>query len=238
MISMVTLDGKKEELQGLKEVISDTAAHMTEEYWDTKYFMTYDENHAYLESEPLINFGCFDLSVKGVLPALPELRRAYEEMGMMLIAEQDMSPMDYLKPGIRADALMVRPLTRELMKETMDSFVSLGLERMQRERGEESFLVETREEKTYIPYDNIYYFEAREKKIFVRLLKEEYGFYSTIEELGGKLPKQFVRCHRSYIVNVDKIKKILNAQNMLELQQDFTIPLSRSYKHQVRNRKE
>ena len=88
--------------------------------------------------------------------------------------------------------------------------------------------METREGKTFIPYSQIFYFEAREKKVFLRTLYKEYGFYSTIEELAKGLPDYFLRSHRSFIVNRNTVENMKG--NEVFLRQGFTIPLSRSYK--------
>ena len=59
---------------------------------------------------------------------------------------------------------------------------------------------------------------------------EEYGFYLTMDRLAEELPEQFLRCHRSFIVNSRKIRKIMLSQNLIGLEDGFDIPLSRSYK--------
>jgi two-component system LytT family response regulator len=58
--------------------------------------------------------------------------------------------------------------------------------------------------------DDVYYCEAceRETKIFTE--KDVYMSKLKISDLENKLPKdRFFRCHRSYIVNVDKISEII-----------------------------
>ena len=91
-------------------------------------------------------------------------------------------------------------------------------------------LIETREGRTYVPFSKIYYFEAREKRIYVRLKKQELTFYDTIEHLSERLPDGFIRCHRSFIVNRSRIQRVMLSKNLIELEQNMEIPLSRSYK--------
>ena len=99
---------------------------------------------------------------------------------------------------------------------------------------QESFLVDTREEKAVVPYSHIYYFEAREKKVFLRTKHTEYAFYSTIDALEKMLPDTFQRCHRSYIVNMQKLVRVVSSENCLELAGQITIPVSRSYRSLLR----
>lgn len=227
---VMALDGDRTEAAVLKKTLSDVIAGLSDEYWDTRFFSVLEEGRNYLREEPLIDFACCDVTIKGVTQLLPELRRSYEEMGMMLIADEMTSPMEYLKPGIRADSLLIRPYDTRTLNDTLHDFISEGLSRKNSDNGQGSFTMETKEGKTFFPYENIYYFEAREKKVFIRLLNEEYGFYSTMDELEGILPEKFRRCHRSYIVNVEKINRIFLSQNLIELVKDFTVPLSRSYR--------
>jgi len=90
------------------------------------------------------------------------------------------------------------------------------------------------EGKQYIPLNQIYYVEAREKKIFIRTKQEEYGFYDTIENMEKKLPENFLRCHRSYIVNMSKVTAVKVSQSLIEVQDNLQVPLSRSYKRAVK----
>ena len=95
---------------------------------------------------------------------------------------------------------------------------------------EESLVIETREGRTYVPLAQIYYFEAREKRVYVRLKKQEMAFYETMEHLEERLPDYFVRCHRSFIVSRQRIRKVMLSKSLIELEQGMQIPLSRSYK--------
>ena len=94
--------------------------------------------------------------------------------------------------------------------------------------------MDTREEKLLVPYAHIYFFEARDKKLFVRTRHGEYAFYDTMEALERRLPENFRRCHRSYIVNMEKVLRYLPAENYLELADRIGVPVSRSYKAALR----
>ena len=117
-----------------------------------------------------------------------------------------------------------------VVNEMMDAFT----EKFDSKDVPESFVIETREGKQYIPLNQIYYIEAREKKIFIRTKQEEYGFYDTIENMEKKLPENFLRCHRSYIVNMSKVTAVKVSQSLIEVQDNLQVPLSRSYKRAVK----
>ncbi len=79
---------------------------------------------------------------------------------------------------------------------------------------------------------DIYYCEVREHEVYVHTKDDQYKLTSSISEFYKKLPpSSFFRCHRSYIVNIDKITEIIpwfNNTFMLKLQDIRTeIPVSR-----------
>ncbi len=81
--------------------------------------------------------------------------------------------------------------------------------------------------------NDIYYAEAHEKMTFVYTRREEYVMSMNITEFCHRLPEEaFFRCHRSYCVNLSKIREIepwFNNTYMLKLRDlDFQLPVSRS----------
>lgn len=81
--------------------------------------------------------------------------------------------------------------------------------------------------------NDIYYCVARERITYVYIKNEEYSVNLSISDFYEKLPKDiFFKCHRSYIVNINKIREIIpwfNSTYNLKLQDiDYEIPVSRS----------
>jgi two-component system, LytTR family, response regulator len=80
--------------------------------------------------------------------------------------------------------------------------------------------------------DEIYYASAQEKTTSVITKDGEYSMALSISEFHSRLPQeQFFRCHRSYLVNLSKIKEIIpwfNNTYLLRLRDlDFEVPVSR-----------
>lgn len=180
--------------------------------------------------EKLVDLLYYDFRKGQDLERLRTFRRCYSKTMVMLITDASVSPLEYLRPGIAPDSLLLRPVSEGQLAAVNGEFMDSFFQRFQSNKAEDSFVVSTREEKVFIPFSHIYYFEARDKKLFVRTKHDEYAFYDTIEMLGERLPDVFRRCHRSYIVNTGKIVRIRSAENYIELSDQIGVPISRSYK--------
>ena len=62
--------------------------------------------------------------------------------------------------------------------------------------------------KTIIPENSVKYIQKEGMKLIFTTDTRDYEVYSSFNKLQPLLPKQFVRCHKSYIVNLDKINDI------------------------------
>ena len=212
----------------------DLAAMLSEDYWNMEQAITLDKLQAILEDKPLMDMLMFDVTPKDAIECLLKVRKSYRETQLMIIADLTTSPMEYMKPGIMASSLLLRPWTKEQAREVLKEFFQAYIEKYSQPDDKNMFVIESKEGNLHIPYDQIYFFEAREKKIFICTGKEEYGFYYTIDKLAEELPEQFIRCHRGFIVNKYKIRKVVLSQNIIYLVDDLDVPLSRSYKSIVK----
>ena len=229
MVSMMVYDPRAEELELMKRLIRQAAAVLTEEKWQMEFFAAREQVASFLKDRPLLDLACYDVSYKGSIDDLERIRRDYQKLQLLIIADASMSPMEYIRPTILASSLLIRPISQEQAKEQLMELVEQF--RDQTPYGQaESLVIETREGRTYVPLVQIYYFEAREKRIYVRLKKQELAFYETVEHLTERLPDYFVRCHRSFIVSRQRIRKVMLSKSLIELEQGMQIPLSRSYK--------
>lgn len=229
MVSMAAYDENRAELDELKAVTKELAARLSDDRWCIEQIFSLKQLRTCLERTPLLDMFLYDVTRFEALDYLRQIRRAYRTAGLLILADRNTSPMTYMKPDIHADSLLLRPWSREQAWEVLEEFIREYLEVSQGTK-EQFYVIDTKEGSVRIPYDKIYYFEAREKKIYVCAGKEEFGFYHTIDKLADELPEQFIRCHRGFIVNSLKIRKIMLSQNLIDLADGFEVPLSRSYK--------
>ena len=93
--------------------------------------------------------------------------------------------------------------------------------------------VEEKERYRLIDYSDIYFFSTADKKVKVHTKKESYLTNLKLKELEERLPSDFFRIHRSYIVNLNKIKEVIpwfkgKYQIVLADSVEHEIPVSRT----------
>lgn len=127
-------------------------------------------------------------------------------------------PMDFL----------IKPLNAEQIEEaftTAMKIISKGMEKFAFQNGKNHY---------FISYNQIMYFTSSGRTIKIITLKENKEFYGKLKELAKNLPKDFIIIHQSYIVNSQYIRRYV--YEMVELEDGTTLPISKSYRKQVRRR--
>jgi len=85
-----------------------------------------------------------------------------------------------------------------------------------------------------VPVAELCYLEVREREVHIFTKEDAFVVVSSISSFQKKLdPKKFFRCHRSFVVNLDKIEEIIpwfNHTYQLKLKDiESPIPVSRHY---------
>lgn len=113
--------------------------------------------------------------------------------------------------------------------------VTMALERVRMACEEDigrSLTIQSRGQKQRIRFSAIRYIESSGRKMFLYTDASAFETYMTVKDALGKLPPQFMQCHRSYIINSNKIEKY-SADGIL-LTGRTLVPISRSYQKKIR----
>ncbi|QNL22658.1 LytTR family transcriptional regulator DNA-binding domain-containing protein [Hyphobacterium sp. CCMP332] len=78
---------------------------------------------------------------------------------------------------------------------------------------------------------DILFIEADGNYVKFQLKHQKYLERNTLVQVLGKLPSEFIQCHRSYIVNTEQIREIQYSTIQIG---DFTVPIGRSYRKTLR----
>ena len=177
-----------------------------------------------------ISLCCADFDAEGEQAVLAARDRDPAVL-IVVIAGADTSPLVYVRPSIMAAGLLLRPLKKSQVTGMLCSIIDM-MEMKMRERlfNNEVFVFSTREGTIRVPYSQILYFEARNKKIVLCTNRSEMDFYSTLEGIMHKVPEYFLRCHKGFIVNKHLVNRVDLSENTLHLIGGFQVPISRSYR--------
>lgn len=234
MAQLLIFNRTKNECQLLIGLCKDAVARYSEDRLECVECSDREGLVEFLEKE--INCDCFMLELcdsQDILLAV-EVRQSHGHASLLLVADSNISPMEYLNPQVRADSLLLRPIQKEQAKIVIRDFISDFYFHKSKQIHGKCLVLESRIGKQYVPFHKILYMEICEKKVYIRLKDMEYSQYSTLEQMEELLPTNFQRCHRSYICNMDYVEKIRLAENMLCLEDGVMVPLSRTYKSKIK----
>lgn len=112
----------------------------------------------------------------------------------------DVMAFNFITKPIEKDRLF------EILDKYLDSIIASG-----------TLVVKINSESHVIDVDSIYYFEVTRKDVFIHLEDEVLKCHKTIGEFEDELkPFNFFRTHRSFLVNVAKVKKINNRSAIMK----------------------
>lgn len=224
----VICDGRKIEIDFLKEISTKNIARVCDEKWKIKDCLRTGQLKGWMENAPDFDVVYLDVTMTDAISIAEKIRKENKNTIFLLIADTSISPVTYLKPSIQAASLLLRPFQNDQVETAVADTWNLYME--QNLSDEETIQAMNDEEKIRIPYPKISYFESCNKRVCLTVENQTYSFSDTLGNIEKRLPDYFVRCHRSFIVNRRKIKEIYLSQGEIILEDDTSVPISRSYK--------
>lgn len=85
--------------------------------------------------------------------------------------------------------------------------------------------------KTIIPENSVKFIQKDGMKLIFTTDTRTYEIYNSFNKVAPLLPKQFVRCHKSYIVNLDKINDIDFSTNIISFEDNEKCYIGPKYKN-------
>ena len=135
------------------------------------------------------------------------------------------------------EAFDVMPLHYIVKQETgYDKFSQVFLKAitLTKNHQTQSFVFETQGKMNRVPMEDILYFEVRNRQVFLHTVREQMRFYSQIAIVEKQLEaSSFVRCHRSFLVNLRHIRSISNCD--IVLTNAAVLPVGSKYLKDLKN---
>ncbi|WP_158027181.1 LytR/AlgR family response regulator transcription factor [Labilibacter marinus] len=119
-----------------------------------------------------------------------------------------------------------------MMKQIIEKGQVINKLEIEKEKTKKSFLeIMSNRKMIKIPYDEIIYIESLSDYIKVTTINNEIKSKEKISKLSEKLPDIFLRIHRSFIINTDRIKERSLEQVLVD---GYQLNIGRSYRKDVK----
>lgn len=136
--------------------------------------------------------------------------------------------IDYVQTGYEVRAF------RYLLKSQIADRLPKVMADIRQELSSEAYCFQAGGETLCVDKGRILYLESNVRVLRLVTVEEEYRFYDSLDHAESVLGEGFLRCHRSYLVNIRRIRKYSGSEILL--QGDIAIPISRSYGKAVKRR--
>ena len=152
-----------------------------------------------------------------------ELRKANGDLQIVFVTGFP----DFISEGYEVDAVhyLMKPLQKERFFGAMEKAAA------HLKKAEPVIILKDSGEMTRIVLKNIYYVEAFSHSCILHTTDGNIEYKISISSLEKELGDGFVRVHRSCLVNIDRIKKIVKTEVLLD--NGETVPLSRRKYNEV-----
>ncbi|MBQ3079549.1 MAG: LytTR family transcriptional regulator DNA-binding domain-containing protein [Clostridia bacterium] len=140
-----------------------------------------------------------------------------------------------LSQCMRTAGIMLSPFEDNLLKATLRRIISDYITYYGQENDEDYLIVTAGRGKQRIAYKDILYLEAQDKLLNINLKRNVISVRMSLNALEESLPEDFIRCHRSFIVNRQYVEKISTSEMMIYLTTEEKIPISRAHKTELRD---
>lgn len=95
-------------------------------------------------------------------------------------------------------------LTKPICQEDFDKALARAVERLER-AAVEALSVKSGHAVSMVPFRDIAFIESRLRKLEIHVGDAVHTTYGTISEIAGSLPAEFVRTHKSFVVNLHHV---------------------------------
>jgi Response regulator of the LytR/AlgR family len=143
-----------------------------------------------------------------------------------LTSSPDYAIMGY---GVNAVAYMLKPPTKKKVGDLLDTCIARI-----RKKSTRHLFVKTGTFNQKIDLARTIYMESKNKQVLVHTDNETIIYNGKLSDLLTKLPESFVQIHKSYIINLFRVKAM--RRNCMISDREQSIPISRQFQKEASNR--
>lgn len=226
MIRVVLYSNKPEEIRCIRRLL--TAYSVRNSWADCRVDTGSDMENLEIGQET-VDIMIADASDPRAVECLKAHKRAYPPLLVFPIAGPEVPPTVYVCPEIMPCGLFWRPVSEQSAQPVIEQMMAQIHDRTV-PQSQNNFRIAGKQKVQDVPFQSILFFEAREKKLALRMRDQEVVFGGTLSQLEEQLPPEFIRCHKSFIVNKRHILSVDRTEGIIHLANRMELPISRSYK--------
>lgn len=127
---------------------------------------------------------------------------------------------------------ILKPVDKKIFEKVIDRAVE-EIDKIKEIQKGRFFNLVNKKTMSSIPYKDLFYFEKRINKISVKLTNDEIEVRKTLKKIEEEIDTSFfIRCHKSFIVNKEKIL-YQQGDNLILLGCSDLIPIGKKYRENV-----
>lgn len=219
MIKIAICDDNNETLMMLESLLSSQYHDLIRIHTFTTAFslMTYLQDEAKGDTDLLLMD--IELAQDNGIEVADTMQKQFPKLKVIFITGY----IDYARYIFKAEPMdfIVKPVEKKRLYEAIDrALLKITVEK------EQMIQIHYKGELLKLDTDQIFYLETIQKVTYVHTRKKEYATRKRIDEMMKELPQNFVRCHQSFVINMDKI--VYFAAGQAELANGQRIPVSRN----------
>lgn len=139
-----------------------------------------------------------------------------------------------VRPSICPSGYIMKPPKTDAVEELLEEIFSDYARSFGGSRRMFHFKLKSKE--FALPYDSIILFESRSKKVIVRTEIQEFEYYDTMDNILKSVPEEFVRIHKSFIVNTSRIAAADFGAMSVTFDDGSEAYISRTYKNDLKDK--
>lgn len=116
-----------------------------------------------------------------------------------------------------------KPVNAERLEETI-------LRLFEDANGSKTKYIRLDNKNTIINESEVQYIKREGMKLIFHTENRDYEVYSSFAKIEDKLPDNFIRCHKSFIANIDNITKLEPTSNLIYFENNSTCDIGPKYK--------
>lgn len=180
-----------------------------------------------------VDFAILDITIKGEKNGIWLANYISENFNMPHLYLTAYSDTETIKNALATKPLgyLVKPFQKhDLFTSIEIAILNFGNTQTSKEK---HLIVKHNEIYTKINFESILFIESDKNYLIIKCDDETYRYRSTITDFENIMPSNFVKTHKGFIINTQKVKEFSTS---LVLINDFKIPISKTFKDMVINK--